>query len=117
MKLNIVFLGRTDYKEALDIQEKLFNLRQRDKVRNTFLLLEHPPVITLGRSGACSNILIPKEELDAKKVNIYEVSRGGDVTYHGPGQIVGYPIIDLKDFDKDIKEFVCKTEEVFIRLL
>ncbi|MEL7657199.1 MAG: lipoyl(octanoyl) transferase LipB [Bacillota bacterium] len=117
MKLNVAFLGRIDYKEALTIQEKLLTLRQQDKIDNTLLLLEHLPVITLGRRGEYSNILIPKEELDAKKISIYEVSRGGDVTYHGPGQIVGYPIINLMDFNKDIKDFVWKIEEIFIRIL
>jgi lipoyl(octanoyl) transferase len=117
MKLKIAFLGRTDYNEALEIQNRLFNLRQQDKVDNTLLLLEHPPVITLGRRGEYSNIKISNEELDAKKISVYEVSRGGDVTYHGPGQIVGYPVIDLKDINKDIKDYVWKIEEVFILLL
>src|SRR5665647_3258466 len=88
MKLNVVSLGRIDYKEALDIQEKLLILRQQRKIDNTLLLLEHPSVITLGRRGIYSNIITPREELDANQISIYEVSRGGDVTYHGPGQIV-----------------------------
>src|SRR5665648_509594 len=89
MKLNVVSLGRIDYKEALDIQEKLLILRQQRKIDNTLLLLEHPPVITLGRRGIRSNIIAPIDELDANQISIHEVSRGGDVTYHGPGQIVG----------------------------
>ena len=117
MKLDVVFLGRIDYGEALELQKKLFDLRQQNKINNTLLLLEHPPVLTLGRRGVYSNIILPKEELKAEKISIYEVSRGGDVTYHGPGQLVGYPIVDLCDFNKDIKEFVWKIEEVFIQLL
>jgi lipoyl(octanoyl) transferase len=116
-KLNIVFLGKTDYKEALTLQEKLFELRQHDKINNTLLLLEHSPVITLGKRGVYSNIKIPKEELAAKEISIYEVSRGGDVTYHGPGQIVGYPIVSLKDINQGVKDFVWGIEEVFIQLL
>jgi lipoyl(octanoyl) transferase len=117
MKLNVAFLGRTDYQEALEIQNRLFNLRQQNKVCNTLLMLEHPPVITLGRRGVYSNIIIPRKELEEKKVSVYEVSRGGDVTYHGPGQIVGYPIVDLRDLNKDVKDFVWRIEEVFIQLL
>ena len=117
MKLNVVFLGRTDYKEALDMQGMILMLRQKKKIDNTLLLLEHPPVITLGKRGVYSNIITPIAELRANGISIYEVARGGDVTYHGPGQIVGYPIIDLKDINKGVKDFVWGIEEVFIRLL
>jgi len=117
MKLNVDFLGRIDYKEALELQGQILILRQKKKIENTLLILEHPPVITLGRRGVHSNIIAPAAELDANGIRIYEVSRGGDVTYHGPGQIVGYPIIDLKEINKGIKEFVWGIEELFIRLL
>lgn len=117
MKLNVVSLGRIDYMEALDLQEKLLVKRQQGEIDNTLLLLEHPPVLTLGKRGLYSNIIVPREELDANRISIYEVARGGDVTYHGPGQIVGYPIIDLKDLNKGVKDFVWMIEEVFIRLL
>ena len=117
MQLNVVSLGRIDYMEALDLQEKLLAMRQRGEIDNTLLLLEHPPVLTLGKRGVYSNIIVPKEELDANRISIYEVARGGDVTYHGPGQIVGYPIVDLKDLNMGVKDFVWKIEEVFIRLL
>jgi lipoyl(octanoyl) transferase len=117
MKLNVLRLGRMDYREALELQEKLLALRQQDGVGDTLLLVEHPPVLTLGRRGKYENILVPREELEANGVSIYEVSRGGDVTYHGPGQLVGYPIMDLAGHGKDIKAFVLNVEEVFIRLL
>ena len=117
MKWNIVSLGRVDYMEALDLQEKLLAKRQQGEIDNTLLLLEHPAVLTLGKRGLYSNIIVPKEELAANRISIYEVARGGDVTYHGPGQIVGYPIIDLKDLNKGVKDFVWTIEEVFIRLL
>ena len=117
MKINVALMDRVDYAQALDIQQKLLLLRQNDEVEDTLLLLEHPPVITLGRRGVYSNILLPQKELEAAGVGIFEVSRGGDVTYHGPGQIVGYPIMDLNNYGKDIKGFVWRIEEIFIRLL
>jgi lipoyl(octanoyl) transferase len=117
MKLNVVYLGLMDYAEALKIQERLMELRQQNKVNDTLLIVEHPPVLTIGRRGGASNIMVSQELLKAEGVSIYEVSRGGDVTYHGPGQVVGYPIMDLNGFGKDIKDFVGKVEEVFIKLL
>lgn len=117
MNINIVQLGRMDYKEALEIQEKLLKLRIEDRIQDTLLLVEHPPVLTLGRRGEYSNILVPRQQLEAQGIGIYEVSRGGDITYHGPGQVVGYPIMALKNHGKDIKQFVWNIEEVFIRLL
>lgn len=117
MKLYICKLGRVDYAEALAMQERMLELRQRNVVEDVLLLVEHPPVLTLGVRGDRANILIPEEFLRASGVSIYKVGRGGDVTYHGPGQIVGYPIIDLKGIGRDIKKFVWNVEEVFIQLL
>lgn len=113
----VVFLGKINYDKALDIQEKLLKRRQEGKVHDILLLLEHPPVLTLGRNGNDSNILLTAEELSEKGILLYNVGRGGDVTYHGPGQIVGYPIFDLSNYSKDLKKFVWNLEEVFIRLL
>lgn len=117
MKLRIAILGRMDYEEALKLQERLVESRKTGDIEDTLLLLEHPPVLTLGRRGAASNILASKEVLKNQGVRIFEINRGGDVTYHGPGQIVGYPILDLNGFGKDIRVFVRNIEEVFIRLL
>lgn len=117
MKLNVVNLGKMNYGEALSIQERLLCLRQHELISDTLILLEHPPVLTIGKSGSSANVLIPQEILKSNGISTYEVNRGGDVTYHGPGQIVGYPIIDLKNFDKDLKGFVWKVEDVFINLL
>lgn len=117
MKLDVVSLGRMDYKEALDLQERLAALRRQDKINNVLLLLEHPPVITLGRRGIYDNIIASGEQLSANGIRIYEVARGGDVTYHGPGQIVGYPIVDLKELNMGVKDFVRGIEEVFIIML
>lgn len=117
MKINVVNLGRMDYKKALDIQERMFDLRQKGEMGDTLLLVEHPPVITVGRRGSESNIVVPKELLESNGVSVYYVTRGGDVTYHGPGQIVGYPIFDLNCHGRDIRDFVFRVEETFIRLL
>lgn len=117
MILNICMPGRVGYAEALALQEKLLALRQADRIGDTLLLLEHPPVLTLGVRGQAGNILLPEKALEAQGVSVYKVGRGGDVTYHGPGQIVGYPIMDLKGHGRDIKQYVWNVEEVFIRLL
>jgi lipoyl(octanoyl) transferase len=116
-KICITDLGRMDYNEALAIQEKLMSMRQQGMSEDTLLLVEHPPVLTLGRRAAAENIVVPRETLEKEGVGIYEVSRGGDVTYHGPGQIVGYPILDLTNFGKDIRLFVSNIVEVFICML
>jgi lipoyl(octanoyl) transferase len=110
-------LGEVEYQEALFIQERIWALRVEKKIGDTLLLLEHPPVITIGRRGSKKNILVSDEFLKKMDVKVFEVSRGGDVTYHGPGQLVGYPIFDLALTDRDIKKFVYLLEEVFIRLL
>lgn len=117
MKIHVTSLGKMDYMETLQLQEKLMELRIAGRVEDHFLLVEHPPVLTLGRRGQYENIIVPEELLKQQGVSTYEVNRGGDVTYHGPGQIVGYPIMDLANYGKDIKDFVWRIEEIFIRLL
>jgi len=116
-KINAVYLGRMEYGYVLSIQEKLQQKRINDEAEDTILIVEHPEVLTMGRRAKESNILLPKGILKEKGVDIFEVNRGGDVTYHGPGQIVGYPVIDLKGYGKDIKAFVWNIEEIFIKLL
>jgi len=91
-----VYLGRTDYGEALRLQEELIALRTAGRTGNVLLLLEHPPVLTLGRNATRANILASDELLARRGVTIHEINRGGDVTYHGPGQLIGYPIFDLR---------------------
>jgi len=117
MILEVLKLGKMDYGKALDLQYDLLTARQEDKLPDTLILVEHFPVITLGRRGKYENIFVSKHELEEAGVKVYEVNRGGDVTYHGPGQLVGYPIIDLKNHERDIRRFVWNIEEVFIRLL
>ncbi|NLC67433.1 MAG: lipoyl(octanoyl) transferase LipB [Clostridiaceae bacterium] len=116
-KITVVKLGMVEYQDALELQEKLLGEVQEGEREDILLLVEHSPVITIGRSGKRSNILVPEDVLKSSGVQIYDVNRGGDVTYHGPGQVVGYPIMDLKKHGRDIKEFVRKIQEVFIRLL
>ena len=116
-KINIIMFDSIDYSEALSFQEKLLKERQQGIINDTLIILEHPPVITLGRRGDVSNILASRSDLDSRGVKIYSVSRGGDVTSHGPGQIVGYVIMDLNNYGRDIRLFVKNIETVFINLL
>lgn len=117
MKLNIITLNITPYDEALDIQYRLAEKRRNGEIGNTLILLEHPPVITLGTRGQYNNIYISDEELKREGVTVFKVNRGGDVTYHGPGQIVGYIIFDLRDFGSDTHVFIQKIKQCFIDLL
>lgn len=117
IEVQIVQLGLMDYKEAYDLQKKVLALRQKNLIDDTLLLVEHDSVITSGIRGAKDHILVTNQFLEDQHVPVYEIRRGGDVTYHGPGQIVGYPIIDLKNHGKDIRSFVRNIEEMFIRLL
>ncbi|MDX9801170.1 MAG: lipoyl(octanoyl) transferase LipB [Spirochaetia bacterium] len=117
MKLNIVRLGKTDYLDALRIQEALLEKRQNNIIENTLLIVEHYPVLTIGISGKADNIIASRDHLEKNGIKVYQTTRGGDVTYHGPGQIVGYPVIDLKNIHKGVKDFIILIQEVFIRLL
>ncbi len=119
MILNLVHLGRVDYATGLDIQKQLVEARHENRIGNTLLLLEHPPVLTLGRNSDRSNILASDEFLAYRGVEIHEINRGGDVTYHGPGQLVGYPIVDLRSFTPRLGaiEYVRLLEEALIRAL
>lgn len=117
MKLNIIFMGICKYQKALDLQLKLHSLVSDGTIDDTLLLMEHPPVLTLGTRGDRSNIYLSQEQLDQMGIRVYKVGRGGDVTYHGPGQIVGYPIFNLTRHGRDISDYIYKIQEVFIRLL
>jgi len=94
--ISVVQLGTTSYAEGLRLQQKLLELRKAGTIPDVLLLLEHPPVITLGRNAKAANILASTESLAARGVEVFDCDRGGDVTFHGPGQIVGYPIFDLR---------------------
>lgn len=127
-KVEIQELGRKDYKDTWDYQEKLFkeiidlkikNRRESTDIEtpNYFVLVEHPHVYTLGKSGDLSNLLVSEEKLAEIGASFYKINRGGDITYHGPGQIVGYPIIDLENFFTDIHKYLRFLEEMVILTL
>jgi len=115
-------LGSISYKDALSIQEQLFNVnvdiksgKIKDKpTKNHFLLCEHHPVITLGKSGDQNNLLVNNEYLKTKGVEFYKTNRGGDITYHGPGQLVGYPILDLESLGLSVRSYSEALEETII---
>jgi len=117
MHINLLNLGRVPYVKAMAIQQQVIAARKQDLIGDTLLLLEHPPVLTLGRNALRSNILASDELLARRGVDLHEVNRGGDVTYHGPGQLVGYPIFDLRSFYPRLGavDYVRKLEEVLIR--
>jgi lipoyl(octanoyl) transferase len=117
VNISVIQLGRVDYATALRLQQTLVDLRKAGEVGDVLLLLEHTPVITLGRNARAQHVVASPEVLAAKGVELYECDRGGDVTYHGPGQLVGYPIFDLRGFTPRIGavEFVRRLEEVLIR--
>ncbi|MDQ2834049.1 MAG: lipoyl(octanoyl) transferase LipB [Acidobacteriota bacterium] len=96
MYINLIHLGRVPFAEALALQQQVIAARKQNLVGDTLLLLEHPPVLTLGRNAHRANVLASDEMLALRGVELHEINRGGDVTYHGPGQLVGYPIIDLR---------------------
>jgi len=120
--IEYLFLGRVPYDEALRIQAEVAALRLAGLIDNTLLLLEHPPVLTLGRNASRANILASDELLSSRGVTLHEINRGGDVTYHGPGQLVGYPIFDLRSLQNSSGgrlgpvDFVRMMEEALIRL-
>ena len=129
---NVIFqhLGDMDYKEVYDYQEKLFaeildlktknrKLPENEQIEtpNYLLFCEHPHVYTLGKNGSVDNLLINEEALKSRKATFYKINRGGDITYHGPGQIVGYPIFDLDNFFSDIHKYMRYLEEAVILTL
>ena len=129
-QVKFIDLGLIDYKQAWDYQEKLFdsvvqtkisnrNLSEsQQKITNNYLLFcEHPHVYTLGKSGDEQNLLVNETQLKEKQATYYKINRGGDITYHGPGQIVGYPILDLDNFFTDIHKYLRFLEEMVIRTL
>jgi lipoyl(octanoyl) transferase len=113
----LVNLDRIPYADALALQHRILTARKRGALNDTLLLLEHPPVFTLGRNANDANILASREFLRDAGIEIFRVERGGDVTYHGPGQLVGYPILNLKNFRMDVGWFVRSLEELLIRAL
>ncbi|PIR14117.1 MAG: lipoyl(octanoyl) transferase [Flavobacteriales bacterium CG03_land_8_20_14_0_80_35_15] len=127
-KIHLQDLGAMDYKLAWDYQESLFDeiiqIKRKNRneslslpTKNHFLFVEHPHVYTLGKSGDFNNLLLTEDQLKAKEASFYKINRGGDITYHGPGQIVGYPILDLDNFFTDIHKFMRYLEETIIKTI
>ncbi len=96
LPFDLMDIGQCRYAPALELQEQLVARRKSDEIRDTLVLVEHEPVFTLGRNAKEENVLLPREEIEKLGVDVVDIGRGGDVTYHGPGQVVAYPIIDLK---------------------
>lgn len=115
-EFKVVNFDLVEYREGLKLQ-KLYEEKSLNNKTDFLLLLEHYPVITIGRSGKKSNVLINEKELKDKGILVYHTDRGGDATYHGPGQLVGYPIFNLRFYKKDVKWYVQSLEEILIRTL
>ena len=117
MVMSLVHLGRMEYSAALAVQQQVCALRQQDQIGDVLLLVEHPPVLTLGRNAHREHVVAGDEMLARRGISLFETNRGGDVTYHGPGQLVGYPILNLRAFTPSlgIVDYLRKLEEVLIR--
>jgi len=115
--IDVKRLGSMDYQAALELQLDYLEKRINGEINDTLIFLQHTPTITIGRSGNKDNLLISEKILEQKKIKYYEVNRGGDITYHGPGQIVCYPIIDLKDHTKDVHKYLRTLEQIIIDVL
>ncbi len=117
MLCTVYQLGVIGYSQAYHLQRELLRQRVNDEITDTLLLLEHPPTITIGKSGKLENVLASQAQLATEGIALFFVDRGGDVTYHGPGQLVAYPIVDLRQRGRDAHQYVRDLEEVIIRTL
>lgn len=115
--LRVIEAGTVPYDEAVALQEGLHEERRQGRSPDVLLLLQHPPVITLGRGADAGNLLAPRALLESRGVEVREAARGGDITYHGPGQLVGYPIVDLNAHGRDVHRYLRDVEEALIRAL
>ncbi len=116
-RLLVVNLGRTKYADAWELQKKIFSARLEQRISDVLLLTEHEPVFTLGKGADENHLLANENELSEKKIDMFWIDRGGDVTFHGPGQVVGYPILDLNQHYNDIHRYLRDIEETIIRSL
>jgi lipoyl(octanoyl) transferase len=116
-KLEVRDVGRLGYSDAFALQRELAERRKRGEIADQFVVIEHPHVITLGRNGHLENLLASDEVLRRSGIAFHETDRGGDITYHGPGQIVGYPIVDLREWKRDVVGYVRALEQVLIDTL
>lgn len=111
------WLGKIDYQSAYTVQKRIMKEKLDGHTEDSLILLEHPPTITIGKSGKVKNLLVPHEMLAAMGVSLFFTDRGGDITFHGPGQLVAYPIIDLKRRNKDVHHYIADLQEVMIKML
>lgn len=117
-KCLVVEAGLIEYAKALDLQKKILQAKKKRWMEeDVLILLEHPPTITIGRKGSSSEILVDKAKLKKRGISVYQIGRGGKVTYHGPGQLVGYPLLNLTHYGKDLHLYLRNLEEVIIRTL
>ncbi len=115
--LNLLDLGKKGYSQTWDIQKELHQKRVNEEIPDTLVLVEHPHVYTLGKNADKNNLIANQKYLKTHNIEVHQIDRGGDITYHGPGQLVGYPIFNLKDQNITVRQYVDKIEEVLIRLL
>lgn len=113
-KCEVQHLGRMRYGEAFEVQRELVDKRKRGEIPDQLLFVEHPHVITMGRNGQMRHLLASDEVLRKSGIEFYETDRGGDITYHGPGQIVGYPVMDLREWKRDVGAYLRALEQVLI---
>ncbi len=113
----ILNLDIVPYEKAFELQKRLVKMRSQEVINDILILLEHPPVFTLTRKATLNNVLASPDELKEKGISLCKTNRGGDITYHGPGQLVGYPIMDLKDYGKDLHKYIRTIEKMIIRVL
>jgi lipoyl(octanoyl) transferase len=116
-KCTVLNVGLIDYDKAWELQRKIFNARLEKKIGDVFIICEHPHTYTIGKSGSEDHLLVDEIKLNEQNIKVYRIDRGGDITYHGPGQIVGYPILDLNNYYLDIHRYLRDIEEVIIKTL
>jgi len=117
MYLQVMQAGEMEYLKCLQLQQHLLCARQKDEIPDTLILVKHPPVITMGRNANLSSIIAPSQQLKEMGIPVYETERGGDAAYHGPGQLVGYPVMSLKERGKNVHDYYSALEQVIIELL
>jgi lipoate-protein ligase B len=115
--MEFIDLGTIEYKEAWELQKSLLNKRILSEIKDTVILCEHPEVITYGKRSLTDHLLVPEDLLQQNKIELLEVERGGDITWHGPGQLIAYPILDLNHYKRDVHWYMRQLEEVIIETL
>lgn len=110
-------LGSMGYLKAFKIQKNMLEERKKGAIQDTLMVVEHPHVFTIGRIGSYDNLLVDTSVLKHKRIKIHEIDRGGDITYHGPGQVIAYPVISIKEYSLDVRKYIRSLEEIIIQFL